>query len=205
MCKGKEQRHLGVVGRKMFLRSSEFISLARYIQWSPPFKSQNTIKQFSHPSFSTSDMSFRKRNVGISDGRRPQASASTPSPNAPRLPGVRPSAADGRPVTSTGTVSLDGLLAGHGGQPLGTSILLEENGTTDYAGALLRFYAAEGLIQSHFVYIVGLPEQWGRELPGLATDTTKKSREPAQDEKMRIAWRYESLGQHGADTAGRGG
>jgi len=150
-------------------------------------------------------MSFRKRNIGISDGRRPQASAPNASVHVPRLPGVRPSAADGRTVTSTGTASLDGLFAAHGGQPLGTSVLLEESGTTDYAGTLLRFYAAEGLMQGHHVYVVGLPEQWGRELPGLAMETGKKTHDTGKDEKMKIAWRYENLGQHGPGTAGRGG
>jgi len=150
-------------------------------------------------------MSFRKRNVGISDGRRPQPAGPTSSPAPVRLPGVRPSAADGRPVTSTGSASFDGLFGGHGGLPLGTSILLEESGTTDYAGALLRFYAAEGLMQGHHVHVVGLPEQWGRELPGLASESSKKAVEAAQDDKMKIAWRYERLGQHGIDLAARGG
>ena len=83
-----------------------------------------------------------------------------------QLPGVRPSTIDGRAVTSTGTSSFDDLLAGHGGLAVGCSLLIEENGTTDYAGALLKFYAAEGLLQGHHVHVVALPEQWGRELPG---------------------------------------
>jgi len=149
-------------------------------------------------------MSFRKRNIGISDGRRPQPTAST-APAPVRLPGVRPSAADGRPVTSTGSASFDGLFAGHGGLPLGTSVLLEESGTTDYAGALLRFYAAEGLMQGHHVHVVGLPEQWGRELPGLASESSKKVVDAPHDDKMKIAWRYERLGQNSADVAARGG
>ena len=149
-------------------------------------------------------MSFRKRNVGILDGRRAQPVGSTASAPAVRLPGARPSAADGRPVTSTGSATFDGLMAGHGGLPLGSSVLLEESGTTDYAGALLRFYAAEGLMQGHFVHVVGLPDQWGRELPGLATDSSKKLPAAAQDDKMKIAWRYEKLGQHGAEPVARG-
>lgn len=150
-------------------------------------------------------MSFRKRNIGISDGRRPQPAGHIASAPPVQSPGVRPSAADGRPMTSTGSASFDGLFAGHGGLPLGTSILLEESGTTDYAGALLRFYAAEGLMQGHHVHVVGLPEQWGRELPGLSSETSKKVGEAPQDDKMKIAWRYEKLGQHGADSAARGG
>ena len=48
-------------------------------------------------------------------------------------------------VTSTGTASLDGLLGGHSGLALGNSLLIEESGTTDFAGALLKYYAAEGI------------------------------------------------------------
>jgi len=150
-------------------------------------------------------MSFRKRNVGISDGRRPLQADSTVAVPATRPPGVRPSAADGRLVTSTGSASFDGLFAGHGGLPLGTSILLEESGTTDYAGALLRFYTAEGLMQGHHVHVVGLPELWGRELPGVASESAKKVVDAPQDDKMKIAWRYERLGQHSTDVAARGG
>ena len=88
---------------------------------------------------------------------------------------------------------------------MGTSILIEESGTTDYAGALLRFFATEGLMQDHHVHVVALPDTWGRDLPGLATESAKKSKEATQDEKMKIAWRYERLGQHVADSAARGG
>lgn len=152
-------------------------------------------------------MSFRKRNAPIVGVRTPQAAGQNPAiTSAPsvRLPGTRPSAVDGRPVTSTGTATLDSLLAGHGGLALGTSLLIEENGTTDYAGALLRFYAAEGLLQGHHVHVVGFPESWGRELPGLATERKEKNKEVTQDtERMKIAWRYEQLGNQ--DVAGRGG
>lgn len=149
-------------------------------------------------------MSFRKRNIGISDGRRPQPAENT-VPAAVQIPGVRPSAADGRPVTSTGSSSFDGLFAGHGGIPLGSSVLVEENGTTDYAGALLRFFAAEGLLQGHHVHVLALPDAWGRELPGVASESSKKPSQVSQDEKMKIAWRYEKLGQHESDSLARGG
>jgi len=148
-------------------------------------------------------MSFRKRNIGLSSGSPRNLDASQKHP-ATTLPGVRPSPLDGRPTTSTGTASLDGLLAGHAGLALGTSLLVEESGTTDYAGALLRSYAAEGLVQGHHVHVVGLPEQWGRTLPGLA-GSSGGSMQSAAQEKMKIAWRYESLGQFGGGQASRGG
>jgi elongator complex protein 4 len=150
-------------------------------------------------------MSFRKRNVAISNKAEASAKPTSATPK-PQLPGVKPSSIDGRPVTSTGTATLDGLLAGHGGLALGCSLLIEESGSTDYAGALLKFYAAEGILQGHHIHVLGLPEAWGRELPGAVGDSDKSSktssRSSANGEKMKIAWRYESLGQFGATPAG---
>ena len=172
-------------------------------------------------------MSFRKRNIAISPSgpralssppsptpNNPTASYSSldanPIPNAKSVPGVRPSPIDGRPTTSTGTPSLDALLAGHAGLALGSSILLAESGTTDFAGALLRYYAAEGVVQGHLVHVVGFGEQWGRDLPGLtgAADaaSTGEGNGTKEKSRMKIAWRYERLGEFGAGVAGsRGG
>ncbi|KAK5331560.1 Elongator subunit elp4 [Exophiala xenobiotica] len=147
-------------------------------------------------------MSFRKRNVGLSGSGRSPVAQTAPQDHA-QLSGCRPSAIDGRSVTSTGTASLDALLAGHSGLTLGCTLLIEESGTTDYAGALLRFFAAEGLLQDHHVHVIGMPEQWGRELPGAVGDSDKKEKPAGSSEKMKIAWRYESLGQFGASTNAR--
>ncbi|KAL4919829.1 Elongator complex protein 4 [Aspergillus aurantiobrunneus] len=154
-------------------------------------------------------MSFRKRNIGLSTGtdRTPtshspaQPQRATPSSSTP---GVRPSPDDGRPTTSTGSPSLDNLLAGHGGLPIGKILLLEENGTTDFAGALLRYYAAEGVVQDQKVHIIGMPEQWGRTLPGLLgpAEAADEKSDKRKGERMKIAWRYERLGEFGAGVAG---
>lgn len=152
-------------------------------------------------------MSFRRRNVGLTGSTRSDVPAAQQPQAKERvtLPGVRPSPIDGRLTTSTGTASLDGLLAGHAGLALGCSILIEESGTTDYAGALLRFFAAEGLVQGHYVHVIGLPENWGRELPGVVGDAENKDKPVQRSEKMKIAWRYESLGQFGSGASARGG
>ncbi|KAJ9139045.1 PAXNEB-domain-containing protein [Coniochaeta hoffmannii] len=144
-------------------------------------------------------MSFRKRNTVISTAQTDQAAPSQSAAAQKQLaPGLRPSPLDGRLTTSTGTSSLDHLLAGHVGLPLGTSLLVEEHGTTDFAGFLLRYYAAEGLLQGHQVHVLGYPDAWRYELPGPATADSKK-RTAAQvvrpdGQKMKIAWRYEALG-----------
>ena len=153
-------------------------------------------------------MSFRKRNVGLAGP--PSASAAPNKAAPPSFPGVRPSPLDGQPTTSTGTQTLDDILAGHAGLALGNSLLVEENGTTDFAGALLRYYAAEGVVQGHKVHVVGVGEQWGRELPGLVGDVAGLKENEAgaivDKEKMKIAWRYERLGEVGAGTgSSRGG
>lgn len=146
-------------------------------------------------------MAFRKRNIALSrTGSETQPPTAPTSPNSIQAPhGVRPSPIDGRPTTSTGIPSLDAILAGHAGLPLGNSLVIGESGTTDYAGALLRFYAAEGVVQGHRVHVVGMGEVWGRELPGLVVGKEDERKE--KGEKMKIAWRYEGLGQH---ESGRG-
>ena len=145
-------------------------------------------------------MAFRKRNVVLSrpsdDPRKSPPAAPATATQTP--PGVRPSPIDGRLTTSTGTPSLDSILAGHAGIPLGNLILIGESGTTDYSGILLRFYAAEGVVKGHCVHVVGMEEAWGRELPGLAVG---EEGQRGNTEKMKIAWRYEGLGQFGS---GRG-
>ena len=148
-------------------------------------------------------MSFRKRNVALATTSITNDNAAASTSQKGQLPGVRPSTIDGRAVTSTGTSTLDALLAGHGGLAVGCSLLIEENGTTDYAGALLKFYAAEGLLQGHHVHVIGLSEQWGRELPGNVEGSEKKGATSDPSEKMKIAWRYESLGQFDSGSRGR--
>ncbi|KAL4948171.1 Elongator complex protein 4 [Aspergillus filifer] len=155
-------------------------------------------------------MSFRKRNIGLSTGADRTPTANSPEQpqravhQPPLHPGVRPSPDDGRPTTSTGSPSLDNLLAGHGGLPIGKTLLVEENGTTDFAGALLRYYAAEGVVQDQKVHVIGMPEQWGRTLPGLigTAEAADDKSDKRKGDRMKIAWRYERLGEFGAGVAG---
>ncbi|KAK3318575.1 Elongator complex protein 4 [Apodospora peruviana] len=143
--------------------------------------------------------SFTKRNTVLSGAARP-APGATPRAKAEEkqlTPGLRPSPLDGRLTTSTGTGSLDQLLAGHGGLPLGRCLLVEEQGTTDFSGVLLRYYAAEGLVQGHQVHTLGFPPEWKYQLPAVTVpDPKSKTAQPAlaPEEKMKIAWRYEALG-----------
>ncbi|KAH8172628.1 PAXNEB protein [Sarocladium implicatum] len=142
-------------------------------------------------------MSFKKRNVVIG---APSGQQTAPRQEKQLSPGTRPSPLDGRLTTSTGTASLDQLLAGHSGLPMGHSLFIEEASTTDFGGILLRYYTAEGLVQGHHVHVFGFDDSWRRELPGLdltggsKDDKRKSASTPASDDKMKIAWRYEALG-----------
>lgn len=156
-------------------------------------------------------MSFHKRNLavrGLSSQAPQDPSTHSPAKKAttPLIQGTRPSPLDGRPTTSTGVPSLDSLLAGNAGLVLGNSVLLEEAGTTDYAGTLLRYFAAEGILQGHAVHVVGVEDTWGRDLPGLGGPEEDRSAEAKKAvKKMKIAWRYEGLGDPGETETARGG
>ncbi|KAK2627872.1 hypothetical protein QTJ16_002518 [Diplocarpon rosae] len=143
-------------------------------------------------------MAFRKRSITLHSDR----ASSVPSPPQKLTfpTGIRPSPLDGRLTTSTGTSSLDSVLSGHSGLVLGNSLFIEESGTTDFAGALLRYYAAEGVVQGHCVHVLGMNEGWGRELPGMGEGGKRKDEQRASKEKMKIAWRYERLGEFGASA-----
>ncbi|KAI4170108.1 MAG: hypothetical protein LQ343_005249 [Gyalolechia ehrenbergii] len=146
-------------------------------------------------------MSFRKRNVGLS-GPSAQHSKTDPDTFPASIPGVRASPLDGRLTTSTGTSSLDDIL-GHSGFALGNSLLIEENGTTEFGATLLRYFAAEGVVQAHKVHVVGFGEPWARELPGVSVTAGGDTASPEsltghEKERMKIAWRYERLGDFGA-------
>jgi elongator complex protein 4 len=148
-------------------------------------------------------MSFRKRNVALSN-----TGSKSPVTQNEKIstPGIRISPVTSHPTISTGTVSLDKLLGLGAGQPLGTSLLIEEEGTTDFASALLKCYVAQAIIQGHKIFVVG-PDGWASQLPGVVENRgSEKEQGSIQDaEKMKIAWRYERLGAHGEDRRIPGG
>jgi elongator complex protein 4 len=141
-------------------------------------------------------MAFRKRNIPVGTPSGPPAHSEKAITS--NVPGVRPSPLTSHPVTSTGTTSLDGLLGGHAGLALGTSLLIEESGNTEFSSVLLRNFAAEGICQGHVLHVAGAGEGWVRDLPSVAIEKSgSKSGLSANEEKMKIAWRYERLGQVG--------
>jgi elongator complex protein 4 len=161
-------------------------------------------------------MSFRKRSTPLASTARASptstlSAASTDSTAALRtVPGIRTSTILSLPTTSTGTPTLDTLLGLGTGLPLGHSLAIEEHGTTDFAGALLRIFVSQGVVLGQKVF-VGAAEAWSANLPGVRQEsgpskngTSSESvgaiaKEVQRGEKMKIAWRYERLGMSGEE------
>lgn len=155
----------------------------------------------------SSNMSFRKRSIPLANTANVASTATagsiapTTAAKQPLALGVRTSPTFSVSTTSTGLSSLDSLLRLGAGLALGSSLVIEEDGTTDYAGAILRCFASEGVLQGHKVFIAAA-EHWGAGLPGIAVEKVKREKisekeKTAADERMKIAWRYEKMGLHG--------
>jgi elongator complex protein 4 len=147
-------------------------------------------------------MSFRKRSVPLSNLERSARDVDAPAPKV-RLHGVRPSAQfPYLMTTSTGTASLDDLLGLGAGLALGSILVVEEDGSTDYAGLLLSCFASQGVLHEQDIF-VGAPQgSWPMKgtLPGLAKETKRKvERSKETGDGMKIAWRYERLGVVGSE------
>lgn len=111
------------------------------------------------------------------------------------------------PTVTTGSPDLDRLLQ-HNGQPLGSLLLIEESGNTDFASVLLRSGAAQSVLQSRMkhdqskdtspdtntvyqntkVVVVNADESWGSELPGEYRDKkqAKKDKILAELKKLSV-------------------
>ncbi|KAK9480388.1 Elongator complex protein 4 [Lipomyces japonicus] len=153
-------------------------------------------------------MSFQKRNAPIVSARVPSFVKSTLTSSSPVSPVSkfrRPSTLVPSYIThSTGTSSLDRLLL-HDGLPLGTSLLVFESGSTDFASVIARCYAAQGVANGDTVVAIGTHARWGHELPAPADPASKSSKRRApsnnlnlsslvpggpSEKEMKIAWRY---------------
>jgi len=132
-------------------------------------------------------MSFRR----YAPAKTPVSSPGQPVAQDKLPPGVKPAST---PTISTGTGTLDALLSPHGGLPLSSALLVEEDGTGNYSGVVLRQYVAEGVVQGDKVWIGGVGDAWWRGVPGLAKQdkSSTKSTDAVKEieEKMKIAWRY---------------
>lgn len=90
-------------------------------------------------------------------------------------------------LTSSGITSLDGYLAG--GLPIGSLLLIYEDQNCTLADSVLRCYLSEGVYNKHDLFVAALRTDPTENLP------TKEENLPLEqeNEKMKIAWRYENL------------
>lgn len=162
-------------------------------------------------------MPLVKKSIVLNNGQRPvpmNPARGVPQPTSPRLPApspatgsnartpkvsnpsLRPSLVSSDPTISLGSDSLDAVLI-HGGIPLGTILLIEENGTTDFASVILRGVCAQGLFHSRQkiaptkCIVVGVDAYWVNDLPGDKKE--RKSSKPVSqgvENNLKIAWRY---------------
>lgn len=111
-------------------------------------------------------------------------------------PGIRPSTLTSQATISTGSNDLDKIL-GHQGLPLGLSMLVEESGTTDFAGVLMKSFASQGIIHNRLdpkvsnthIIVVSLNSNWSKELPGLYKGSSrdqKKNKVLANEQKVSV-------------------
>lgn len=127
---------------------------------------------------------------------------------------LKPSSLNSSPTISTGIPDLDKLMGHQAGLPLGTSLLIEENGSTDFSGIILKSFGSQGIIHNRLdpqapnthLVVLTLNNQWGKELPGLYKGSSRQKKKLAIKEKedklsvqnlinkpdkdLRIAWRY---------------
>lgn len=165
-------------------------------------------------------MSFQKKSIVITGRDRVQQPSESNvtvknTRNIRSNLATRPSLQTSHACISSGAPDLDSLL-GHGGIPLGSILLVEESGTTNFGSALLRSFAAQGIVHDRLpdkkasskVFVVGVGSEWGQQLPGLydgnksrnkfAEDKAKVTVEnmtstvstPSRSNRMKISWRY---------------
>lgn len=126
-------------------------------------------------------------------------------------PGVKPSIVlSNINCVSTGTTDIDTTLV-HGGLPVNCSLLVEEDGSTDFSGVLLKNYVSEGIVQNrktgklvNHCIVVGMDSSFGNELPDIYAGNSKERKKKFVREQegklsvsnvnagneLKIAWRY---------------
>ncbi|CAG9090773.1 unnamed protein product [Plutella xylostella] len=100
------------------------------------------------------------------------------------------------PIISTGIPSLDHIIGG--GLPASSIFLVEEDVLGNYCRVLSKYFLAEGIVCQHALFIASCDEdsrEFVKELPIPTTAPPAEEPGPPSEgiDKMKIAWRYESL------------
>ncbi|XP_049865345.1 elongator complex protein 4 [Pectinophora gossypiella] len=102
------------------------------------------------------------------------------------------------PFVSSGIPSLDHIVGG--GLPTGAIFAVEEDVLGTYSRVLAKYFLAEGVVCKHDLFIATAdenPQDITKELPQPCTAPTEDEVSAVSGgvDKMKIAWRYERLGQ----------
>lgn len=109
-------------------------------------------------------------------------------------PGVRPSPASSQPTTSTGCNDLDKVL-GHMGMPIGTSLLIKEQGSTEFNSILVKLMCAQGIMHNRIVdnktrrgnthlIVLSVNQSLGKEIPGVYKGSKKEMKKSKISEEQ---------------------
>ncbi|CAF0984535.1 unnamed protein product [Adineta steineri] len=95
-------------------------------------------------------------------------------------------------LTSTGISSLDTFIGG--GLPIGSLLLIYEDKNSNLSDSILRCYLSEGIYNKHDLCISALRNDPTENLPTKEENlSSTENRLDDENEKMKIAWRYENL------------
>ncbi|QLG74953.1 hypothetical protein HG535_0H02800 [Zygotorulaspora mrakii] len=124
-------------------------------------------------------------------------------------PGIRPSPASSQQTTSTGSFDLDRVL-GHMGLPLGNSMIIKEQGTTEFSAVLCKLFAAQGIMHTRVenlssrsdnthLCVISANQGFSKELPGVykgSSKDIKKTRIAEEQSKVTV----QNLSEQAAPT-----
>ncbi|KAJ3666336.1 hypothetical protein Zmor_001785 [Zophobas morio] len=120
-----------------------------------------------------------------------------PSRGSFNIPGTVINGQNAQLLTSTGISSVDSILGG--GLPVGTVTIIEEDIYGSHAKIMLDYFLAEGIVNDHSTLVASLdmnPYNIIKNLPAVIHNDPEESTissDSIQDDKMRIAFRYQNL------------
>jgi elongator complex protein 4 len=94
-------------------------------------------------------------------------------------------------LTSSGISSFDTFIGG--GLPIGSLLLIYEDKNSNLSDSILRCYLSEGIYNKHDLCVTSLRTDLTETLPTKEDNLPSENRLDDENEKMKIAWRYENL------------
>ncbi|XP_066932426.1 elongator complex protein 4-like [Clytia hemisphaerica] len=119
----------------------------------------------------------------------------------PNLPlGTKPSVGNNQLLVSSGIPSLDMLIGG--GIAIGTLVMIEEDLHRTYSNVMHKLFLAEGIKCKHSIFVANEEtsmDEFIKDIPSCIDDVQKtahveemKSTNTANDDELKIAWRYKN-------------